>query len=118
MLGRHALTTGGGYLVDYAFGDEIKVRDGDRIRPAGTPFLGACVGHGVKLGTRTWVGAGRAIPNGTVLVGDPDRVLLRPPESVDPRRTWTVRGGRLVPVGAEADAAPSETSAKRTPKKG
>jgi hypothetical protein len=104
VLGRRAITTGGGFMMDMRFDGEVRVMHQGRVQGTGGRFLGSAIGHDAILGTGFWLAPGRAIPNGAVVVRDPDQVVRRVPEAVEPGTVLVPRGGALVPLlpgGAE-----------------
>ena len=108
VLGRRCITTGGGFMMDMRFDDEVRVLHGGKVQSAGTRFLGCAIGHDSVLGTGFWLAPGRSIPNGAVVVRDPDQVVRRVPTEVEPGTVLVPRGGGLVPLhppgsGAEGD---------------
>jgi len=64
-----------------------------RLQSAGTGFLGACFGHGVFAGGAIVVQAGRAVPNGAVLVSPPgDTFQVIPPDLPPGEPAWAEDG--------------------------
>jgi len=96
VLGRDVVTTGASFSLDMHFARDIQVEKDGRLVSAETRFLGSCLGHGVKLGTGFWLAAGRAVPNGYVVVRDPTEVLARIPAGLPTGVPLLVRGGTLV----------------------
>jgi len=109
VLGRRSITTGGGFMMDMRFDGEVRVMHGGEPVSAGTRFLGCAIGHDAILGTGFWLAPGRSIPNGAVVVRDPQRVVRRVPTRVEPGTVLVPRDGALVPLeppiapGAEDD---------------
>lgn len=101
LLGRRALTTGGGYLLDLNFQREIRVKHKGKFVSTGSYFCGVCLGHGVRLGTGIFIGYGREIPNGVSIVRDPNDVLFRVPDDLTKGKTYCIRDGSLVSVDRE-----------------
>lgn len=98
LVGTGAGLTARATPLDVSPGRAIKVKDGDRFVEVDLPVLGACFGHGSFIGADVYTGPGRQIPNGTKVLPDPERVLLRIPSDLDPERSYAVRGGTLVPI--------------------
>jgi carbonic anhydrase/acetyltransferase-like protein (isoleucine patch superfamily) len=98
VLGRRAITTGGGFLMDMRFDGEVRVMHQGRPQGVGSRFLGSAIGHDTMLGTGFWLAPGRSIPNGAVVVRDPDRVVRRIPARVEPGTVLVPRNGALVPL--------------------
>lgn len=96
LLGRNAVTTGGAFSLDLHFSRDVMVEKDGRLESAGTRFLGCCLGHDVKLGTGFWLNSGRAVPNGYVIVRDPDAVLSRIPKDLPAGAPLAARGKTLV----------------------
>jgi hypothetical protein len=63
---------------------EVQVMHRGRLEPAGTNFLGVCFGHGAYGGMDATVQAGRSVPNGAMLVMNPDQIIGRIPEDLPP----------------------------------
>jgi UDP-N-acetylglucosamine diphosphorylase / glucose-1-phosphate thymidylyltransferase / UDP-N-acetylgalactosamine diphosphorylase / glucosamine-1-phosphate N-acetyltransferase / galactosamine-1-phosphate N-acetyltransferase len=103
VLGRRCVTTGGGFMMDMRFDGEVRVMHRGEVHPAGSRFLGSAIGHDVILGTGFWLAPGRAIPNGAVVVRDPDDVVRRVPGRVEPGTVLVPRGGALVPLAPSPD---------------
>lgn len=102
LFGRDVFLTTSAWLIDAKLKGEVRVEHDGHLVPVG-PFLGACLGHRVTLGAQVAVQAGRAIPNGSLVVGDPGFFASECGEYPE-GTVLTVRGGRLVPldsVGAE-----------------
>ncbi len=98
VLGRRAITTGGGFMMDMRFDGDVRVLHRGEVRGAGSRFLGSAIGHDVILGTGFWLAPGRSIPNGAVVVRDPEQIVRRVPDSVEPGTVLVPRGGALVPL--------------------
>ncbi len=98
VLGRKAITTGGGFMMDMRFDGDVRVPLDGELQDAGTRFLGSAVGHGAILGTGFWLAPGRAIPNGAVVVRNPRQVVRSIPSAVEPGTVLVQEGGRLVPL--------------------
>jgi len=106
VLGRRAITTGGGFTMDMRFDRDVQVVHQGRPQSVGTRFLGAAVGHDAVLGTGFWLAPGRAIPNGAVVIRHPDQVVRKVPASVEPGTLLVPQDGRLVPL--EPKSGPGE----------
>jgi carbonic anhydrase/acetyltransferase-like protein (isoleucine patch superfamily) len=117
VLGRKAITTGGGFMMDMRFDRNVRVLHEGRVQDSGTRFLGSAIGHGAILGTGFWLAPGRAIPNGAMVVRPPDQVVREVPREVVPGTLLIPFEGRLVPLevgdgqSARCPAAP-ETGAE------
>lgn len=96
LFGRGVFLTSSAWLIDAKLEGEVSVLVDGRPVPVG-PFLGCCLGHNVTLGAQVLVQAGRAVPNGAVVVGAPDRFLSRV-DAEPPGRVCTIRDGRLHPL--------------------
>ncbi|NMB76017.1 MAG: hypothetical protein GYA21_12925 [Myxococcales bacterium] len=77
LFGRDCAMTSGGMVIDARFRGDIQVMTPEGPKSAGTNFLGACFGHGSYLGLDAVVNAGREVPNGAVLVRDPQSIFSR-----------------------------------------
>lgn len=84
--------------LDLAPGGPVKVDDGGVLREVGELPCGAAFGPDVFLGADVVIAAGRAIPAGLKLVGDPARVLSRVPKDTAPG-WYAVSDGTLKPAG-------------------
>ncbi len=98
VLGRRSITTGGAFLMDMRFDDDVRVPLDGRLQSLGTRFLGSAIGHEARLGTGFWIAPGREIPNGVPVVRDPAHVVRRVPRDAAPGTVLVVRGERLVPL--------------------
>jgi len=96
LFGREVAVTSWFRIIDVKARGEVKVEHDGALRPTGTNFLGVCFGHGAYGGMDATVLAGRAIPNGAVLVKDPGQVLRRIPADLPPGQPAWARGGRAV----------------------
>ncbi|NOZ26498.1 MAG: hypothetical protein GXP39_00405 [Chloroflexi bacterium] len=78
FLGRDTFAGAGVALTDFRLdGGNITVLKGGQVVDTGNPFIGACLGHGVYLGSGCIVAPGRAIPNGLRLIPDETQILSR-----------------------------------------
>jgi carbonic anhydrase/acetyltransferase-like protein (isoleucine patch superfamily) len=96
LFGRDVFLTTTAMLIDAKLQGEVRVEHEGALVPVG-PFLGACLGHRVTLGAQVAVQAGRAIPNGSLVVGDPGAIgseFGAYPEGTP----LTIRDGKLVPL--------------------
>jgi carbonic anhydrase/acetyltransferase-like protein (isoleucine patch superfamily) len=114
IMGRESLATPGSYPIDANFGGTIRVMLDGRLHDTQAKVVGCAVGHRAKVATGIWLASGRAVPNDCLLVGDPDNTAYRIPADTGGERSWTVRGGTMVPLnraplpsssGAETDEA-------------
>lgn len=96
LFGRKVAVTSWFRIIDVKARGEVKVEHEGELRKTGTNFLGVCFGHGAYGGMDATVQAGRAIPNGAVLVKDPGQVLRRIPADLPPGEPAWARGGRAV----------------------
>ena len=75
LFGRDAFVAWSTTVFDLSFKGPIKVMHrGERVS-SGTHFLGACVGHGARLGGLVTLGYGAEVPNGAFVVGSSHDVL-------------------------------------------
>ncbi len=98
VLGRRAITTGGGFMMDMRFDREVGVLHDGRVQSSGSRFLGCAVGHDAILGTGFWLAPGRAVPNGATVVRHPDQIVRRLPLEVEPGTVLVPSAGGLVPL--------------------
>ena len=98
ILGYQAATTGGGYLMDLNYEQEIKVKHKGKYESIGSHYCGVCLGHRVRLGTGIWINHGREIPNDCSIIRDPTDVLSKLPEDLIPGEYYYIKEGRLEPV--------------------
>ncbi len=96
LFGRKVAVTSWFRIIDVKARGAVKVEHEGELRSTGTNFLGVCFGHGAYGGMDATVQAGRAIPNGAVLVKDPGQVLRRIPADLPPGEPAWARGGRAV----------------------
>ena len=117
LFGRKVAMTSLVRVVDIKAKGEIQVLHEGELQPVGTNFLGACFGHEVFAGLDVTVQSGRAVPNGTVLVKDPDSILRSIPETSPTRTPVMIEGGTTVPVPTRTVPVPTRsTKAGRTRK--
>ena len=113
LFGRDVFLTTSAWLLDAKLKGEIRIEHGGDLIPIGSPFLGVCAGHRVTLGAQATIQAGRAIPNGSTIIGPPEHIALDlplyPEDSI-----LTVRNGRVVPLDPRVRAAarPSTDASK------
>ncbi len=92
VLDRGAAVKRGAYLMDMAFGQQVKLQVGDRLLPAPLGMAGVCVGADTLIGVGVKVAGGRYLPPNLQITADAD-VLVRIPEGLSGR--VVVRGGSL-----------------------
>ena len=76
-LGRHAVTTSPSWFLDFQFGRNVRVEDGDCFIDSGFAVLGCDVGHKTVVGGGVITAPGRALPSNAFVVTDPSRLLNR-----------------------------------------
>jgi hypothetical protein len=103
LFGRDVFLTGSALLLDAKLRGEIRVEHEGALFEIGTPFLGACLGHRVRIGAQVAVAPGRAIPNDVLLVGPPGQIAERFP--IAGPGVFVVKDGAAVPSG---DVPPSD----------
>jgi hypothetical protein len=114
IMGRESLATPGTYPIDANFGGTVRVMLDGRLHDTGAKVVGCAVGHRAKVATGIWLASGRSVPNDCLLVGDPDNTAYRVPTAIGDVRSWTVRGGTMVPLTAAGPATaggPAEADA-------
>lgn len=97
VLGRGATVKNGAILMDMAFGQGVRVKVGDALRPAPHGLLGVCVGEGATLAQGVRVAPGRVIPPGLEILLDPGAVVTRVDLPAGTARA-VARDGRLEPA--------------------
>ncbi len=97
VIGRGAVVKHGAVLMDMAFGQDVRVRVGDRLVSAPHGLAGVCVGDGAVLASGVRVAPGRAIPPGLEILLDPGTVLTRLDLPAGTSRA-VARDGRLEPA--------------------
>lgn len=96
VIGAGAQLKRGATFMDQGFGQEVRVRVGERLVPAPMGLCGGCLGPRAMVGSGVWLAPGRAVPEDAVVLADEGLVLSRVgPE--DAGRRGVVRGGRLEP---------------------
>jgi carbonic anhydrase/acetyltransferase-like protein (isoleucine patch superfamily) len=98
LVGRRAALTPRATPIDVQPGGKVRVKHKGAFVPVDLPVLGSCYGHDTFVGADVYIGAGRALPNGTRLGPAPERVLRDIPDEVDPEAVYVVRDGALVPL--------------------
>lgn len=96
LVGRNTMAAPASYLIDMKLGKEISVEYQGRRVSAGKSFLGSCLGHNVFLGTGVWFEPGLEIPNGYVIVRDPDQIVRYIPKDLPPGAPLIARGNRIM----------------------
>ncbi|MCC7071615.1 MAG: hypothetical protein IT383_09845 [Deltaproteobacteria bacterium] len=87
---------------DLAPGAAVKVDDGGALRAVGELPCGVAFGPDVFVGAGVAIAAGRAIPRGVRLVGDPAATLTRVRADTAPG-WYAVVGGAMAPLGAQGE---------------
>ena len=98
LVGRECSVTARSWILDINLKGPVKIFDGSNVVDTGTSYLGACLGHGVKIGFDVVVGHGRAVPNGLTLVRDDSDVLRKAPEDLPKDEPLVIRDGVPVPL--------------------
>jgi carbonic anhydrase/acetyltransferase-like protein (isoleucine patch superfamily) len=98
VLGRQAVTTGGGFTMDLNWEQDIRVPLDGELHDTGQRFLGAAFGHRSRIGTGFWLASGRMVPNDYLLVRDPERVLTKLPDDLKDAGPLVADGKRLRPL--------------------
>ncbi len=99
LLGRKVFLTSTAALADAVFQGNVKVMHQGSPVSIGTPYMGCCLGHGVKLGARVTVAPGRAIPNFCTIIDEPGRLLTTissDQANLEEGQTYYVSEGKLV----------------------
>lgn len=102
ILGHGTLTTLSSFFIDLNFERNVRVMFDGELRDTGTRFAGAAIGHRCRVGTGVWMAPGRAVPNDTVWMRDPDEVVRRVPRVSGPGPMIN-RGGSLEPLRNSSD---------------
>lgn len=98
VLGRGAVTTGGGFTMDLNFEDDVKVMLDGELRASGARFLGSAFGHRCRVGAGLWLAAGRSVPNDYFVVRDPGQILSKLAPGLGASGPLAVVGRELVPL--------------------
>lgn len=114
LFGRDCFVAHGVTFFDLSFGGEIHTLHHGVRQPAGTRFLGACVGHRAKIGPHVVVGYGEAVPNDAFLVTDPGRIFRRIPADLPAGQPFAVRDGVITPLGGGSVATTSQEGQQQT----
>jgi len=77
LFGRDVFLTSYAKILDAKLRGSVHIEYEGRLIDLKTSFLGGCVGHRSILGADTTLQAGRAIPCGVTVVGDPNHVISR-----------------------------------------
>ncbi len=114
VLGRGVVTTLASYSIDLDFEKPIRVPLDGQMVSTGQRFLGSAFGHGVRVGTGTWMSHGRMIPNGYFVVRDPSDVIQKIPSDLPAGQPLSNHGGSLAQVDRGAPRlAETATSSPR-----
>lgn len=104
LFGRNASFGGEVRAYDLNLKGPVTIEHRGKVVATGTSGLGACIGHEAQLWGRISLAPGRAIPNGVMIIEDPNVVLQRIPADVKPGVIHAIRQGVLVPVGSTREA--------------
>ena len=77
ILGRRSCVLAASYFFDVNFFRNIRVAHRGKLMDSGSQFLGVCVGPNTRVGAGVWVGSGREIPSGALLVRQTGDVATR-----------------------------------------
>ena len=77
LFGRDVFLTSFAKILDAKLKGSVHIEHEGQYIDLKTSFLGGCVGHRSILGADTTLQAGRAIPCGVTVVGDPNHVISR-----------------------------------------
>lgn len=99
VFGRDSFMAFGATVLDLSFGKPIPVRhnDGGGVADSRTHFLGAAIGHRVRVGNAVRINSGASVPNDAFLVA-PAESLLRDWNGAPVNRPVTVRNGQAVAI--------------------
>ena len=99
FLGRDTFVGEGAALADFRFdGRPVTVLSDGKKVDTGNTFLGACLGHGVYLGSGCIVAPGRTIPNGMRINPEESRIIVRCVPGLE------VKGHRLTEASLPRDS--------------
>jgi carbonic anhydrase/acetyltransferase-like protein (isoleucine patch superfamily) len=97
LFGRKCGMTSHVWVLDIQPVGEVQVLHKGKLCPIGTNFLGACFGHGSFAGANVFIGSGREIPNGAMLVRPPGEILRKIPPDLPPGVLAWAENGVAVP---------------------
>ncbi len=93
LFGRKVAITSWCRIIDIKAEGDVKVEHDGSLYSTGTSFLGACWGHESYGGMDATVQAGRSVPNGAIIVKDPDQIIRTIPKDLPPGKpAWARRG--------------------------
>jgi len=95
LIGRNVFMASLAYFFDVKLKGTIKVLHNGRHVDTGMNFLGGCVGHEAVIGPDTWLASGREIPNGAMIMKNPNEIISIVPPDLPPKQPLTVRNGVL-----------------------
>ncbi len=101
------------YALDTNPGRGVRVRDGDQLRDVGELSVGACFCEEVFAGAGVMVAAGRVVPKGVRLVGQPD-TFFQSFDHAAPGLTGTAVNGRFTPLTTGPKTATTTTTTSST----
>lgn len=107
LFGRRCALTSRVWVIDLPAQGDVRVMHEGRLQPAGTKPLGACFGHGCFAGLDVTIGAGRAIPNGAVLIRPPGDILRKIPPDLPPGEPAWAEDGRAVTAATAGRTKPA-----------
>jgi carbonic anhydrase/acetyltransferase-like protein (isoleucine patch superfamily) len=101
VFGRGSTLLGGAQAMDlrdpFLKQDIVVEVAGERVS-SGRRLLGPCLGHEAVVGCGVTMAPGVAVPNGALIVTDPDRVVRRIDAALPPQQPHYAVSGRATPV--------------------
>ncbi|WP_300671372.1 hypothetical protein [Desulfoluna sp.] len=99
LFGRDSFMAFGATILDLSFGKSIPVcaNTGEGLADSETHFLGAAIGHRVKVGNAVRINSGVSVPNDAFLVASAE-ALLRDWDDAPIHDAVTVRDGKATPI--------------------
>jgi carbonic anhydrase/acetyltransferase-like protein (isoleucine patch superfamily) len=97
LLGWRAAVFTTSTFFDVNFARNVRVAHKGGFADSGVTFLGACVGPNARVAAGVWVGSGREIPSGALVIKPPGQIVQRI-GALEKGVAYTVRDSALVRV--------------------
>ncbi len=96
VLGEHAVAFTGSYFYDLNLVRNVHVVRRGQVEDSGSRFLSVCLGPWARVAGGVWIGSGREVPAGALVIQPPGNVLQRIDADLAARGAVTVRDGATI----------------------
>jgi hypothetical protein len=110
VFGEAAVAFTGSYFYDINFQRNVQVAHRGKIADSGERFLSVCLGPWSRIAGGVWIGGGREVPAGALVVQPVDHVLYKMNEELAATRMVTVAGRGMVDAGELPSNRPAESA--------